>query len=144
MITDGEDHEGGAVEAAGAACKSGQRVVVLGIGSPKGAPVPDGTGGYMKDNTGNEVMSALNETMCRQIAEAGKGAYIHVDNSNMAQKQLDNELTKLQKGEMSSVIYSEYDEQFQAVGVLVILILLVEMLMLERKNPLLRRFKLFK
>ena len=118
----------------------------------------------MKDNTGNEVMSALNETMCRQIAEAGKGAYIHVDNSNMAQKQLDNELTKLQKGEMSSVIYSEYDEQFQAVGidhlrigisliddeqfqavgVLVILILLVEMLMLERKNPLLRRFKLFK
>ena len=62
----------------------------------------------------------------------------------MAQKQLDNELTKLQKGEMSSVIYSEYDEQFQAVGVLVILILLVEMLMLERKNPLLRRFKLFK
>ena len=98
----------------------------------------------MKDNTGNEVMSALNETMCRQIAEAGKGAYNHVDNSNMAQKQLDNELTKLQKGEMSSVIYSEYDEQFQAVGVLVILILLVEMLMLERKNPLLRRFKLFK
>ena len=98
----------------------------------------------MKDNTGNEVMSALNETMCRQIAEGGKGAYIHVDNSNMAQKQLDNELTKLQKGEMSSVIYSEYDEQFQAVGVLVILILLVEMLMLERKNPLLRRFKLFK
>ena len=98
----------------------------------------------MKDNTGNEVMSALNETICRQIAEAGKGAYIHVDNSNMAQKQLDNELTKLQKGEMSSVIYSEYDEQFQAVGVLVILILLVEMLMLERKNPLLRRFKLFK
>ena len=144
VITDGEDHEGGAVEAAAAACKSGQRVFVLGIGSPKGAPVPDGTGGYMKDNTGNEVMSALNETMCRQIAEAGKGAYIHVDNSNMAQKQLDNELTKLQKGEMSSVIYSEYDEQFQAVGVLVILILLVEMLMLERKNPLLRRFKLFK
>ena len=82
--------------------------------------------------------------MCRQIAEAGKGADIHVDNSNMAQKQVDNELTKLQKGEMSSVIYSEYDEQFQAVGVLVILILLVEMLMLERKNPLLRRFKLFK
>ncbi len=144
VITDGEDHEGGAVEAAAAACKSGQRVFVLGIGSPKGAPVPDGTGGYMKDNTGNEVMSALNETMCRQIADAGKGAYIHVDNSNMAQKQLDNELTKLQKGEMSSVIYSEYDEQFQAVGVLVILILLVEMLMLERKNPLLRRFKLFK
>ena len=62
----------------------------------------------------------------------------------MAQKQLDNELTKLQKGEMSSVIYSEYDEQFQAVGVLVILILLGEMLMPGRKNPLLRRFKLFK
>ena len=144
IITDGEDHEGGAIEAAKEAKKNGMYVFVLGVGSSKGSPIPDGKGGYMKDNTGNEVMSALNETMCRQIAEAGKGAYIHVDNSNMAQKQLDNELTKLQKGEMSSVIYSEYDEQFQAVGVLVILILLVEMLMLERKNPLLRRFKLFK
>lgn len=144
VITDGEDHEGGAEEAAKAAQKKGIRVFVLGVGSPNGAPVPDGNGGYMKDNTGQEVMSALNEAMCRQIAQAGGGAYIHVDNSNVAQNQLNAELIKLQKGEMESVVYSEFDEQFQAVGILLILVLIIEMVILERKNPLLKGIIIFK
>lgn len=143
IITDGEDHEGGAIEAAKKARKNGIRVFVLGVGSPKGSPVPDGNGGYMKDNTGQEVMSALNEDMCKQIAEAGGGAYIHVDNTSLAQRQLNDELTRLQKGDLSSVIYSEYDEQFQAVGILVLLLLVIETLILERKNPLLGKIKLF-
>ena len=74
VITDGEDHEGGALEAAKAAKKKGMRVYVLGVGSDKGAPIPLGNGDYMKDRTGNTVMTKLNEEMCRQIAEAGGGA----------------------------------------------------------------------
>ena len=144
VITDGEDHEGGAIEAAKAALKKGIRVFVLGVGSPNGTPIPDGKGGYMKDNTGQEVMSALNETMCKEVAQAGGGAYIHVDNSNVAQEQLNAELTKLQKGDMESVVYSEYDEQFQAVGLVVLLLLIIETLVLESKNPLLKRIKIFK
>lgn len=144
VITDGEDHEGGAVDAAKAAFKKGIRVFVLGVGSPNGTPIPDGQGGYMKDNTGHEVMSALNEDMCKQVAQAGGGAYIHVDNSNVAQEQLNAELTKLQKGDMDSFIYSEYDEQFQAVGIVILLILIVETLILECKNPRLKGIVLFK
>lgn len=144
VITDGEDHEGGATEAAKEAKKNGMRVFVLGVGSPKGSPIPDGNGGYMKDNTGHEVMSALNEDMCKQIASAGGGAYIHVDNNNIAQQQLDNEIAKLQKGDILNVTYSEYDEQFQAVGILTILILIIETIILESKNPLLKRIRLFK
>lgn len=144
VITDGEDHEGGAVEAAKAALKKGIRVFVLGVGSTSGTPIPDGNGGYMKDNTGKEVLSALNEDMCKQVAQAGGGAYIHVDNSNLAQEQLNSELIKLQKGDMQSVIYSEYDEQFQAMGIVVILLLIIETLILESKNPLLKRINLFK
>ena len=144
VITDGEDHEGGAVEAAKQAKKNGMRVFVLGVGSTKGTPIPDGNGGYMKDNTGQVVMSALNEEMCKQVAEAGGGAYIHVDNNNLAQRQLDNEISKLQKGDIINVVYSEYDEQFQAVGILLIIILIVETIVLESKNPLLRKVKLFK
>ena len=144
IITDGEDHEGGVIDAAKQAKKNGMRVFVLGVGSPKGSPVPDGNGGYMKDNTGREVMSALNEDMCKQIAQAGGGAYIHVENNNMAQKQLNHEIGKLQKGDIMNVVYSEYDEQFQAVGILALLILIVETLVLESRNPLLKRIKLFK
>lgn len=139
IITDGEDHEGGAIEAAEKARKNGIRVFVLGVGSTKGSPVPDGNGGYMKDNSGQEVISVLNEEMCKQVAQAGGGAYIHVDNTSLAQRQLNDELTKLQKGDISSVVYSEYDEQFQAVGILVLILLIIEMLILERKNPFSRR-----
>lgn len=144
IITDGEDHEGEAIEAAEKARKNGIRVFVLGVGSTKGSPVPDGNGGYMKDNSGQEVISALNEEMCKQVAQAGGGAYIHVDNTSLAQRQLNDELTKLQKGDISSVVYSEYDEQFQAVGILVLILLIIEMLILERKNPFFKKIKLFK
>jgi Ca-activated chloride channel family protein len=144
VITDGEDHEGGALEAAEAAKKKGMRVYVLGVGSSNGAPIPiPGTGDYMKDNTGNTVMSALNEEMCKQVAAAGGGVYIHVENNSAAQQQLDNELDKLSKKETSTTVYSDYDEQFQAFGILALLLLIVEILLLDRRNPLLKRISLF-
>ena len=144
VITDGEDHEGGALEAAEAAKKAGMRVYVLGVGSTQGSPIPiPGTGDYMKDNTGNTVMSALNEDMCRQVAQAGGGAYIHVENNSAAQDQLDNELSKLAKKETTSTVYSEFDEQFQAVAILALLLLILEICIYDRRNPLLKRLSLF-
>jgi len=144
VITDGEDHEGGALEAAQEAKDKGMRVYVLGIGSSKGAPIPvEGTHDYMKDNTGATVMTALNEEMCRQVAEAGGGAYIHVENNSNAQEQLNRELDKLAKKEISSTVYSDYDEQFQAVGILVLLLLIAEICLLEIKNPHLKNIHLF-
>ena len=144
VITDGEDHEGGALEAAQEAKEKGMRVYVLGIGSTKGSPIPvPGTGDYMKDNTGETVMSALNEEMCKQVAEAGGGAYIHVENNSNAQEQLNHELDKLAKKEISSTVYSDYDEQFQAVCILVLLLLIAEICIMEIKNPHLRNLHLF-
>ena len=144
VITDGEDHEGGAVEAAEAAKKNGMRVYVLGVGSTQGAPIPvPGTGNYMQDNTGNTVMSALKEDMCKQVAQAGGGAYIHVENNSAAQEQLDNELDKLAKKETSTAVYSEFDEQFQAFGVLALLLLILEICIFDRRNPLLKHVSLF-
>ena len=144
VITDGEDHEGGALEAAEAAKEEGMRVYVLGVGSTNGAPIPiSGTGDYMKDRSGNTVMSALNEDMCKQVAQAGGGAYIHVENNSAAQQQLDHELDKLAKKETSTTVYSEFDEQFQAVGILVLLLLIIEICILDRRNPLLKRVSLF-
>ena len=145
VITDGEDHEGGALQAAEAAKDAGMRVYVLGVGSVNGAPIPiSGTGDYMKDRSGNTVMSALNEDMCKQVAQAGGGAYIHVENNSAAQQQLDNELDKLAKKETSTAVYSEFDEQFQAVGILVLLLLIIEICILDRRNPLLKNLSLFK
>lgn len=144
VITDGEDHEGGAVEAAKAAKEKGMRVYVLGVGDVKGAPIPDiSTGDYMKDNTGQTVMSILNEDMCRQVAQAGGGAYIHVENNSAAQEQLNGELAKLSKKETTSTVYSDYDEQFQAFGVIALLLIIIEVCVLERENRVIKKFSFF-
>lgn len=143
VITDGEDHEGGAEAAAKAARKAGVNVFILGVGSPKGAPIPMGGGDYMKDSSGQTVMSALNEQICKQIAQAGSGTYIHVDNTSDAQEELNDQLTKLQQGETSSVVYSEYDEQFQAFAILALVVLIVEICILEAKDPKFKGIRIF-
>ncbi len=145
VITDGEDNEGGAAEMAKAAADKGIKVYVLGVGSPQGAPIPvSGRSDYMVDNEGNVVVSKLNEQMCREIAAAGNGAYIYVDNSSSAQEELSGYVDKLAKKDMESVIYSEYDEQFQAVALLALLLLVVDLVIMERKNPLFKGIKLFR
>jgi Ca-activated chloride channel family protein len=145
VITDGENHEPGAVESAKALAKQGVRVFVLGVGSPSGAPIPiPGSTQYRKDREGNTVVTKLDEQMCDEIAAAGKGVYIHVDNTESAQQLLSNELDKLAKKELDSTVYSEYDEQFQAVAILALVVLLIEMMILERKNPFVRKLKLFR
>ncbi len=144
LITDGEDHEGGALEAAKEAKKKGINVFILGVGSSNGTPIPLGNGDYMRDNAGNTVMTALNEQMCRDVAKAGSGTYIHVDNTSDAQEKLNDELSRLQKGETDNVVYSEYNEQFQAFALLALILLIIEACTLEAQNSLLRKVRLFR
>lgn len=144
VITDGEDHEGGALEAAREAYKKGINVFILGVGTSKGAPIPDGNGGYLKDNSGQTILSALNEQMCQQVAKAGNGVYIHVDNTSDAQEKLNKELSKLQSGISDTVVYSEYNEQFQIFGIILLLLLIVETILLESRNPLFKQINLFR
>lgn len=133
VITDGEDHEGKAEETAKAAQEQGINVFILGVGTTKGVPIPLSDGGYLEDNKGQTVMTALNEKMCRDIASAGKGAYIHVDNTSMAEEQLDKALSKLQDGEFGSMSYTDYDEQFQTFVLLAVLFLIIDALLLPYK-----------
>lgn len=144
VITDGEDHEGGALEAAREAYKKGINVFILGVGTSKGAPIPNGNGGYLKDNSGQTVLSALNEQMCQQVAKAGNGVYIHVDNTSDAQEKLNKEFSKLQSGTSDTVVYSEYNEQFQIFGIILLLLLIVETILLESRNPLFKQINLFR
>ena len=75
VITDGENHEGGAVEAAQEAAEKGMQVFVLGVGSPDGSPIPaeDGSNNFRRDKDGNVIVTRLNEQMCQEIAKAGNG-----------------------------------------------------------------------
>ena len=144
LITDGENHEDDAIGAASAAAEKGIHVNIVGIGLPKGGPIPlQGTNNYMKDKDGNVVITMLNEQMCQEIAAAGKGMYVRADNTNSALKALQKEIDKMKKSELDSKVYSEYDEQFQLVAWIALFLLIVELLIFDRKNRIFRKVKIF-
>ena len=120
------------------------QVYVLGIGSPDGAPIPiEGSNEYRKDKDGNVVVTRLNEQMCREIAQAGNGVYIRVDNSSSAQTLLQKEIDKLAKADLETTVYSNYNEQFMVLAWIIFIFLLIDILILEKKNPLFKNIKLF-
>lgn len=145
IITDGEDNEGGAIERAKAAAKNGIHVYVLGVGSPNGAHIPiPGTSQNMIDEQGDPVLSCLNENMCREIAKAGNGAYIYVDNSSSAQDALNKHIDKLAKTKLDTFAYDEYNEKYQLFLIIGIVLLLLDVLLLARENHIFKRIHLFK
>lgn len=144
LITDAEDHEEGAIEAAKNAKSQGIQIFVLSVGTVAGGPIPMGGGSFKKDLSGNVVTTKLNEQVGKDIAKAGNGLYIHVDQTDKAQSVLEKEIQKMQKEDSIESMYSEYDEQFIAVAILLLIVLVLEVCILEKKNPLFKNFKLFK
>lgn len=144
LITDGENHEGGSEEAAKLAADKGMNVYVLGIGSLEGAPIPaDGSNDYRRDKEGNVVVTKLNEQMAQTVAQAGNGAYIRVDNTNNAQKILESEVNKLAKADVTTEVYTEFNEQFEFIAWIAFILLVIEALILTGKSRFTRGFKLF-
>ncbi len=144
LITDAEDNEAGAIEAAKQAKKEGIQIFVLSVGTVQGGPIPMTDGTFKKDLAGNVVTTKLNEQIGKGIAQAGGGMYVHVDQTDMAQSLLEKEIEKMQKEDISQSMYSEYDEQFVAVALLLFIVLVVEFCIMERQNHVFSKFKLFK
>lgn len=146
IITDGENHEDDAVGAATEAAKQGVTVYTLGMGLPQGGPIPDnrnGQRGYRKDRQGNVIVTKLDEAMLQKIAEAGKGAYIRANNSQVGLNNLFSEVNKMEKTELETQIYADYADQFQYFIAFGILMILADFLILDRKNKYLKNVKLF-
>lgn len=146
IITDGENHEDDAIGAAKAAAEQGVMVYTIGMGLPQGGPIPDLSGGqrsYRKDNQGNVIVTKLDEPMLQKIAEAGKGAYIRANNAQVGLNNLFSEVNKMEKTEMETQIYADYDDKFQYFLGLGLFLILLDFLVLDRKNKYLKNFKLF-
>lgn len=141
VITDGESFEGGEAEAAKEAAEQGRQIFILGIGSEDGVTVAT-EDGILTDSDGKPVRSQLNEALCRDIAKAGKGQYLHVDNTNHAQQALLSAIGKMQQAS-ESYDYSAYDEQFIAVALIVLLLLFMEFLIFPTKNSWLSSLHFF-
>ncbi|SFF18647.1 vWA domain-containing protein [Sunxiuqinia elliptica] len=146
IITDGENHEDDAIGAATSAAQNGIIVHTIGMGLPQGGPIPvvrNGQRDYRKDKDGNVVVTKLNEEMLQQIAAAGNGIYVRANNAQVGLNTLFNEIDKMEKSEMESLVYSDYEDQFQWFIAFAIFLILLDFLILERKNKYLKNIKLF-
>ena len=147
VITDGENHLADPVSAATAAAEAGIVVHTIGIGSADGVPIQmtvNGRREYLKDNDGNTVITKLDEDVLRRVAMAGGGSYVRASSSNLGLEEVYGEIRKMKQQEMESVMYTEYNDQFQVFAAIALLLLLADSLIMDRKNRKLSKIRLFK
>ncbi|MBI3143240.1 MAG: VWA domain-containing protein [Bacteroidetes bacterium] len=147
VVSDGENHEGDAIEAATEAANLGVRVYCVGVGTTKGGPVPLLSNGdrydYQRDKEGSIITSRLDPAMLAQVAEAGKGAYMGLDNTRETAQLINEELLKLEKSDMETQVFTDYEDQFQVFMAIALALLLADWLTVPRKNKWLRKLKLY-
>lgn len=147
VITDGENHEEDAIQNAKEALDRDVSVHTIGMGSENGAPIPiykQGKQiGFRTDNQGNTVVSKLNETMLKQIADAGNGSYVRANNANAGLKIIMSEIDKMEKKEFGSKTFKEYEDRFQLFLIIALVLLIVEFFISNRKSNKLGGINLF-
>lgn len=141
LISDGEDHEEGALKAAKELAENGVRVFSMAFGSERGGKIPkrDARGvlrGYVKDKNRKEILTKVNHEMMKQIARAGKGSFYHVTFGGSQMKRLKEDLDKLEKAEFDSLTSESFDEKYQLPLFFAFLFGLVELFIGTRKRKL--------
>ncbi len=148
LITDGESHEGDAMGAAQAASELGIRVYTIGMGLPDGSPIPliNSYGqqtGFKKDREGNTVITKLNEVMLQQIAAAGNGDYVRANNTQAGLNKIFEKINALEKSEIETRMFTDYEDQFQYFLGFGLLLLFIEFFIFDRKTKWAGKIRLF-
>jgi Ca-activated chloride channel family protein len=146
IITDGENHEDDPVKSAEEAAKAGVIIHTIGIGSTEGVPVPlsvNGKKDFLKDVDGNTVISRLDEDVLKKIAISTSGNYVRASNSNIGLDEVYGEIRKMKTQELESTMYTEYNDQFQIFAAITLLMLLIDFIIMDRKNRRLANIRLF-
>lgn len=134
LITDGEDHDPATIPLAEELAGQGVVINTVGIGSATGTPIPDpATGQYKKDENGNTILSKLNETQLKQLADLTKGVYVHPDGGDQAIAAIMKQLSTIQEKTLEDSAFKDYIHYFQWFIALALLLLIAEFLLPERK-----------
>ncbi len=148
IISDGEDHSGeSTMEAVEKATDEGIRIFTIGVGKAKGAPIPIKRNGVVeslkKDNKGETVITKLDETFLKDIADEGNGEYINGDNTEEAVEFIKEQLLQMDKKEFEAKQFAEFKDQFQWFLGIGLLFLFLDVFTLDKKTKWLRKLNLF-
>lgn len=148
IISDGEDHDGEALESAQLAHEDGLLIYTVGVGSPEGAFIPIRTSnreGYKRDESGNPVRTILNENMLKEIATAGGGTYFNLGAGSIkVAEALQKHIDTIEKQEFEQRVFNEFESYFQWFIGLALCFLIAEFLLSYRKNQYLTGKDFFK
>lgn len=147
VISDGENHEEGAIELAKQAKEEGIVVHTLGVGSTDGAVIPvfqnGRKAGQKQDKNGNLVVSKLNEQTLVEVAQAAGGQYFHIKGSANEVKDVLGVLDQVEKRDFEDYVITDYEDQFQYFIAFALLLLLIELLISERSTGWFKNWSLF-
>ena len=148
ILSDGEDHEEQAIEAANNAAEEGVVTCTIGMGSTKGVPIPifrkSKKVGVVKDKNNETVLTKLNEENLISIAQAGDGTYIRAQGLDLQLKKILERIKKIEKSTLKKERYSSYDDQFQWFLIPGLLLLLLNVFISEKRGIIEDQIKLFK
>ena len=143
LITDGEGHEGDVMAAAEQAAAEGIRIYAIGIGTPEGAPIQI-DGEFLKDEKGDMVVTKLDEQTLEALAQTTGGLYVRASKQDLGLDEVVREINELEKSELETLRFEEFNEQYAYALVVALVLLLLEFALLDRRNPLLSHLNIFR
>ena len=147
IISDGENHEGDALEAAKEAAEKGIVLHAMGVGTPDGAPIPvyvnQRQTDYKRDKEGSIVFSKLNEAMLQKVAVQGNGRYFRLNQGNAEVLAIMGELAGMEQKEFEEQVFTDYEDQFQGFLLIGILLLVLEFFITEKRNRIFSDWAIF-
>lgn len=148
LITDGEDHEPAAINAAEEAAKKGIQINCIGIGSEAGVPIPIVENGimkgYRKEKSGQPIITKLNSDLLKSIASIGNGVYVKASQSDVGLDEVLEKISELDQKQLESKMYTDFEDQFQWFLILALLFFVSEFFISERASQWFRKLNLFK
>lgn len=148
LITDGEDHEPDAIKMAEEVAEKQIMVNCIGVGSETGVPIPEYrngiASGYKKDKSGNTVVTKLNAPLLKEIASKANGVYVQASNSDLGLGAVLSKINELDKKQMESKMYTDYEDQFRFFFILSFIFLMAEFVISERVSIWWKKINLFK
>lgn len=147
LISDGEDHSEGAEDAAAEATKMGMKIITIGLGTPKGGPIPLKQNGvvqsFKRDQNNEVVITKLNAESLEAIAKATKGVYINGNQTKDVLEKIKKVLDTIQKTEFEATQMANFQSQFQWFIGLAIFLLVIDLFLLERSTAWIKKLNLF-
>ena len=138
LVTDGEDHEGQAIDLAKQAASRGMIIHTVGVGTASGSLIPvidkQGIRDYKRDGSGKLITSVINEAILNDIANAGNGTYVKFDNKPANFRGIMTAIDSMEKRTLKSHIYSEYEDRYQSFAILSMGLMVVGMLIPTRSK----------